>query len=79
MLYPAGMAKTSAVLHQMHSFSASISAAQNWLAITATIPSSNQSASYADSSAYRSDWTNKRSNKGFYTFTTDRTPGGFIG
>jgi len=79
MPYPARMAKTSAVLHQMHSFSASISAAQNWLAITATIPSSNQSASYADSSAYRSDWTNKRSNKGFYTFTTDRTPGGFIG
>lgn len=75
MLYPAGMAKTSAVLNQMHSVSASISAAQNWLAISATIPST----SYADSSAYRSDWTNKRSNKGFYTFTTDRTPGGFIG
>ena len=75
MLYPAGMAKTSAVLNQMHSVGASISAAQNWLAISATIPSS----SYADSSAYRSDWTNKRSNKGFYTFTTDRTPGGFIG
>ncbi len=75
MLYPAGMAKTSAVLNQMHSVGASLSAAQNWLAISATIPSS----SYADSSAYRSDWTNKRSNKGFYTFTTDRTPGGFIG
>ena len=75
MLYPAHMAKTSAVLNQMHSASASISAAQNWLAISATIPSS----SYADSSAYRSDWTNKRSNKGFYTFTTDRTPGGYIG
>ena len=44
-------------------------------AISATIPSS----SYANSSAYRSDWTNKRSNKGFYTFTTDRTPGGYIG
>ena len=79
MLYPAHMAKTSAVMNQMHSGGASISAAQNWLAITATIPSSNQSASYADSSAYRSDWTNKRSNKGFYTFTTDRTPGGYIG
>lgn len=75
MLYPAGMAKTSAVLNQMHSVGASLSAAQNWLAISAAIPSS----SYADSSAYRSDWTNKRSNKGFYTFTTDRTPGGFIG
>lgn len=74
MPYPARMAKTGAVLNQMHSVSASISAAQNWLAITATIPST-----YADSSAYRSDWTNKRSNKGFYTFTTDRTPGGFIG
>lgn len=75
MPYPAHMAKTSAVLNQMHLVCASISAAQNWLAISATIPS----ASYADSSAYRSDWTNKRSNKGFYTFTTDRTPGGFIG
>jgi len=79
MLYPAHMAKTSALLKQMHSVGASTSVAQNWLAISATIPSSNQSASYADSSAYRSDWTNKRSNKGFYTFTTDRTPGGFIG
>lgn len=76
MLYPHHMAKTSAVLNQMHSVSASISAAQNWLAISATIPSSK---SYANSSAYRSDWTNKRSNKGFYTFTTDRTPGGYIG
>jgi len=75
MLYPAHMAKTSAVLNQTHSFGVAISAAQNWLAITATIPSS----SYANSSAYRSDWTNKRSNKGFYTFTTDRTPGGYIG
>jgi hypothetical protein len=75
MLYPALMAKTSAVLNQTHSFGAAISAAQNWLAISATIPSS----SYANSSAYRSDWTNKRSNKGFYTFTTDRTPGGYIG
>lgn len=75
MPYPAHMAKTSAVLNQSHSFGVAISAAQNWLAITATIPSS----SYANSSAYRSDWTNKRSNKGFYTFTTDRTPGGYIG
>ena len=29
--------------------------------------------------SYRSAWTNKRSNKGFYTFTLDRTPGGYIG
>ncbi len=70
MPYPAHMAKTSAVLNQSHSFRVAISAAQNWLAITATIPSA---------AAYRSDWTNKRSNKGFYTFTTDRTPGGYIG
>ncbi len=28
---------------------------------------------------YRSAWSNKRSNKGFYTFTLDRTPGGYIG
>jgi hypothetical protein len=33
---------------------------------------------YAKSS-YRSAWTNKRSDKGFYTFTSDRTPGGYIG
>ena len=66
MLYPAGMAKTSAVLNKMHT---------PWFAMSSAIPSS----SYADSSAYRSDWTNKRSNKGFYTFTTDRTPGGYIG
>ena len=33
---------------------------------------------YAKSS-YRSAWTNKRSNKGFYTFTSDRTPGSYIG
>ena len=75
MLYPAHMAKTSAVLSAMHIQGALISPAQNWLAISATIPSS----SYANSAAYRSDWTNKRSNKGFYTFTTDRTPGGYIG
>ena len=30
-------------------------------------------------SSYRSAWTNKRSDKGFYTFTSDRTPGGYIG
>jgi len=30
-------------------------------------------------SSYRSAWSNKRSNKGFYTFTSDRTPGGYIG
>jgi hypothetical protein len=69
------MAKTSAVIESMHISSASIFAAQNWLAISSHIPSM----SYAKSSAYRTDWTNKRSNKGFYTFTTDRTPGGYIG
>lgn len=74
MPYPPHMAKTSAALNQMHSVSASISAAQNWLAISATIPSTDSTAR-----SYRSDWTNKRSNKGFYTFTTDRTPGGYIG
>ena len=30
-------------------------------------------------SSHRSAWTNKRSDKGFYTFTSDRTPGGYIG
>ena len=70
MLYPATMVKTSAVHYSMHTQGASISAAQNWLAISSTIPST---------ASYRSDWTNKRSNKGFYTFTTDRTPGGYIG
>ena len=30
-------------------------------------------------SSYSSAWTNKRSDKGFYTFTSDRTPGGYIG
>jgi len=30
-------------------------------------------------SSYRSAWTNKRSDKGFYTFTSDPTPGGYIG
>ena len=78
MLYPPRMAKINAVnaaaLNQPHLFGAVLSAAQNWLAISATIPSTNSTAR-----SYRSDWTNKRSNKGFYTFTTDRTPGGYIG
>lgn len=81
MLYPALMVKTSAVNEQSHLigaviFGAAINAAQNWLAISSTIPS-NQNLSSAAS--FRSDWTNKRSYKGFYTFTTDRTPGGYIG
>jgi hypothetical protein len=33
----------------------------------------------AAKSSYRSNWTNKRSNKGFYTFTSDRTPRSYIG
>jgi hypothetical protein len=70
MLYPARMAKTSTALKSTHAQGAAIFAAQNWLAISSTIPST---------ASYRSDWTNKRSNKGFYTFTTDRTPGGYIG
>ena len=44
-------------------------AAANWPAIS----------SAAAKSSYRTDWTNKRSNKGFYTFTSDRTPGSYIG
>jgi hypothetical protein len=44
-------------------------AAVNWPAIS----------SAAAKSSYRTDWTNKRSNKGFYTFTSDRTPGSYIG
>ncbi len=44
-------------------------AAVNWPAIS----------SVAATSSYRTDWTNKRSNKGFYTFTSDRTPGSYIG
>lgn len=35
--------------------------------------------SVATKSSYRSDWTNKRSNKGFYTFTSDRTLRSYIG
>lgn len=80
MLYPAHMAKTSAVMEQSHLFGAVISGAvfntaQNWLAISSTIPSTKTLSSVA---SFRSDWTNKRSYKGFYTFTTDRTPGGNI-
>jgi hypothetical protein len=80
MLYPAHMAKTSAVIEQPHLigaaiFGAAINAAQNWLAISSTIPSAKSTPSAA---SFRSDWTNKRSYKGFYTFTTDRTPGGYI-
>ena len=69
MLYPARMVKTSAVIDQPHLIGAVISAAAN-----------NPSAKTLSSAAsFRSDWTNKRSYKGFYTFTTDRTPGGNIG
>jgi hypothetical protein len=81
MLYPALMVKTSAVNEQSHLigaviFGAAINATQNWLAISSTIPSTKNLSSAA---SFRSDWTNKRSYKGFYTFTTDRTPGGYIG
>ena len=48
---------------------AASAAAANWPAISST----------AAKSSYRTDWTNKRSNKGFYTFTSDRTPGSYIG
>jgi hypothetical protein len=48
---------------------APIAAAANWYATTPV----------SAKSSYRSDWTNKRSNKGFYTFTSDRTPGSYIG
>ena len=44
-------------------------AAVNWPAISPACAKSS----------YRSDWPNKRSNKGFYTFTPDRTPGSYIG
>jgi hypothetical protein len=75
------MAKTSVVNEQSHLigaviFGAAINAAQNWLAISSTIPSNKNLSSAA---SFRSDWTNKRSYKGFYAFTTDRTPGGYIG
>jgi hypothetical protein len=63
------MVKTIAVIEQPHLIGAVISAAAN-----------NSSAKTPTSAAsFRSDWTNKRSYKGFYTFTTDRTPGGNIG
>ncbi len=80
MLYPAHMVKTSAVIEQPHLigaviFGAAINAVQNWLAISSTNPSAKPLSSAA---SFRSDWTNKRSYKGFYTFTTDRTPGGYI-
>ena len=48
---------------------AASAAAANWPAIS----------SAAATSSYRTDWTNKRSNKCFYTFTADRTPGSYIG
>jgi pyruvate/2-oxoacid:ferredoxin oxidoreductase alpha subunit len=48
---------------------ASIAPTANWYAITPITANSS----------YRSDWSNKRSNKGFYTFTLDRTPGSYIG
>ena len=69
MLYPAHMVKSSAVIEQPHLIGGVFSAAAN-----------NPSATTLSSAAsFRSDWTNKRSYKGFYTFTTDRTPGGNIG
>jgi len=52
----------------------------NWtvtaFAVAADSPAIN---SVTAKSTYRSDWTNKRSNKGFYTFTSDRTPRSYIG
>jgi hypothetical protein len=45
-------------------------------AVAAYSPAINSAAA---KSSYRSDWTNKRSNKGFYTFTSDRTPRSYIG
>ena len=47
---------------------APIAATANWYAIT----------SITAKSSYRSDWSNTRSNKAFYTFTLDRTPGSYI-
>jgi len=65
MLYSYGMAKT------LTSKTASVinAVVGNWYAINPVTVASS----------YRSDWTNKRSNKGFYTFTLDRTPGSYIG
>ena len=65
MLYSCRMAK----LVNSTTVVAPIAAAANWYATT----------SVSAKSSYRSDWTNKRSNKGFYTFTSDRTPGSYIG
>ncbi len=49
--------------------------------VTACAVAANSPAiiSVAAKSSYRSDWTNKRSNKGFYTFTSDRTLRSYIG
>ena len=65
MLYSCQMAK----LVNSHTAVAPIVATANWYAINPV----------SAKSSYRSDWTNKRSNKGFYTFTSDRTPGSYIG
>ncbi|MFM8191138.1 MAG: hypothetical protein ACKOPV_02485 [Candidatus Nanopelagicus sp.] len=45
------------------------------IAVAANSPAINP---VAAKSSYRSDWTNKRSNKGFYTFTSDRTLRSYI-
>jgi hypothetical protein len=47
---------------------APVAATANWYAINPV----------KANSSYRSDWTNKRSNKCFYTFTSDRTPRSYI-
>ena len=65
MPYSCRMAK----LVNSHTAVARIAATANWYAINPVTAKSS----------YRSDWTNKRSNKGFYTFTSDRTPGSYIG
>ena len=65
MLYSCRMAK----LVNSHTAVAPIAATANWYAINPVTAKSS----------YRSDWTNKRSNKGFYTFTSDSTPGRYIG
>ena len=65
MLYSCRMAK----LVNSHTAVAPIAATANWYAINPVTAKSSD----------RSDWTNKRSNKGFYTFTSDRTPGSYIG
>jgi hypothetical protein len=53
----------------LHTAVAPIAATANWFAINPITAKSS----------YRSDWSNKRSNKGFYTLTSDRTPGSYIG